>query len=158
MPSRGRSVTCRAVSLVFWDLTISRLEGIAMVTSLGAFLILSIRRADPQAADLGAPPPPLYLSAIFALLGLAGVLIGAYLLVDSATTIARFFGVSEAVIGLTIVAVGTSLPEMATSIVAAYRGQRDIAVGNAIGSNVFNVLGIMGATAAVAPIPLRPGS
>lgn len=83
--------------------------------------------------------------------GLAMLIVGANWLVDSSTAIARSLGVSELVIGLTIVAAGTSAPEMATSAMAALRGERDIAVGNAIGSNVFNILGVLGLTAALAP-------
>lgn len=85
--------------------------------------------------------------------GLIVLVIGARLLVDSAVEIATTFGISEAVIGLTIVAVGTSLPELATSVIAAYRRHTEIAVGNIVGSNVFNIFGILGITALVAPIP-----
>lgn len=85
--------------------------------------------------------------------GLLLLVVGADLLVDSATTIAREFGISEAVIGLTIVAVGTSLPELATSVVAALRRQTEISVGNVIGSNIFNIFGILGVTAMISPIP-----
>jgi cation:H+ antiporter len=84
------------------------------------------------------------------------LVIGARLLVDSATIIARTYGISEAVIGLTIVAVGTSLPEMATSIIAAIRKQTEIAVGNIVGSNIFNIFGILGTTAVIHPIPSDP--
>jgi len=82
--------------------------------------------------------------------------IGARFLVDSATEIARAFGISEAIIGLTIVAVGTSLPELATSVIAAIRKQTEIAVGNIVGSNIFNIFGILGTTAVIAPIPADP--
>ena len=75
-------------------------------------------------------------------------------MVDGAVTIARTFGVSEAFIGLTIVAVGTSLPELATSLIAALRKQSEIAIGNIVGSNIFNILGILGLTAVIAPIPV----
>lgn len=85
--------------------------------------------------------------------GLVLLVIGARFLVDSATTIAREFGISEAVIGLTIVAVGTSLPEFATSVIAALRKQTEISVGNIVGSNIFNIFGILGLTALIAPIP-----
>jgi len=85
--------------------------------------------------------------------GLVVLVIGARLLVDGATEIARGFGISEAVIGLTIVAVGTSLPELATSVIAAIRKQTEIAVGNIVGSNIFNIFGILGTTALIAPIP-----
>jgi cation:H+ antiporter len=87
-----------------------------------------------------------------ALGGLAGVLIGASLLVEAAIRIAQIWGVSDAVIGLTIVAAGTSLPELATAVVAAFRRQADIAFGNIVGSNIFNALGILGATTLVAPL------
>ncbi len=83
--------------------------------------------------------------------GLVGLVLGSHWLVESAVTIARAFGVSELVIGLTIVAAGTSLPEVATSVVAALRGERDIAVGNAVGSNIFNILCVLGLGSAVAP-------
>jgi cation:H+ antiporter len=84
------------------------------------------------------------------------LVIGARLLVDSSVIIARQFGISEAVIGLTIVAVGTSLPELATSVIAAIRKQTEIAVGNIVGSNIFNIFGILGITALISPIPADP--
>ena len=90
--------------------------------------------------------------------GLALLAVGARWLVEGATQIARAMGVSELVIGLTIVAGGTSLPEVGASIVAAFRGQRDIAVGNVVGSNIFNLLGILGAAAAISGgVPAAPG-
>ena len=88
--------------------------------------------------------------------GLIVLVIGARLLVDSSVQIATAFGISEAVIGLTIVAVGTSLPELATSVIAAFRKHTEIAVGNVVGSNIFNVFGILGITALVSPIPVDP--
>jgi cation:H+ antiporter len=88
--------------------------------------------------------------------GLVILVIGARFLVNSAVEIATAYGISEAVIGLTIVAVGTSLPELATSVIAAYRKQTEIAVGNIVGSNVFNIFGILGITALIAPIPADP--
>jgi len=86
--------------------------------------------------------------------GLAALVFGSQLLVAGATEVTRTFGISEAVIGLTMVAVGTSLPEFATSLAAAFRGHSDVAVGNVLGSNVFNVLGILGITAIVTPVPV----
>ncbi|MEM5494047.1 calcium/sodium antiporter [Hoeflea sp. AS16] len=94
--------------------------------------------------------------AVFMAGGLAGLFLGANLLIDAATAIAREFGISEAVIGLTIVAVGTSLPELATSVVAAFRRHAEIALGNVVGSNIFNILGILGITAVVTPVPVEP--
>ena len=93
--------------------------------------------------------------AVFMVGGLAGLFLGANLLIGAATAIAREFGISEAVIGLTIVAVGTSLPELATSVVAAFRRQAGIALGNVVGSNIFNILGILGITAVVVPVPIE---
>ncbi|HEY9889634.1 MAG TPA: calcium/sodium antiporter [Candidatus Obscuribacterales bacterium] len=88
------------------------------------------------------------------LLGLVLLVVGANLLVFGATTIAQSLGVSQLIIGLTIVAAGTSLPELATSLVASYRGERDIAVGNVVGSNIFNVLTILGVTATIHDVPV----
>lgn len=90
--------------------------------------------------------------------GLALLVVGAGWLVDAAVSFARILGLSEAVIGLTIVAAGTSLPEVATSLVATWRGERDIAVGNVIGSNTFNLLGVLGLSAALAPAGLPVGA
>jgi cation:H+ antiporter len=141
--------------VVFLNLWVGRLEGLLMLAALALCVVWTIRRA-PKIVEPELTPPSLPLSVITALAGLGGVLIGADFLVDSATTIARHFGVSEALIGLTIVAVGTSLPEMATSVIAAFRGQREIAIGNAVGSNIFNILGILGVTALISPIPVEP--
>ena len=90
------------------------------------------------------------------ILGLIGLPLGADLLVESSTNIALSIGVSETVIGLTLVAVGTSLPELATTVMAAYRRQADVALGNVIGSNMFNLLGIIGVAALVGRIPVDP--
>jgi cation:H+ antiporter len=89
-------------------------------------------------------------------LGIIGLPLGAKLLVDGATNIALTFGISETVIGLTLVAIGTSLPELATTVMAALRRQADVALGNVIGSNMFNLLGIMGVASLVGTIPVDP--
>ena len=94
--------------------------------------------------------------ALFLVLGLIGLPLGANLLVEGATSIARTFGISETVIGLTLVAIGTSLPELATTVMAALRRQADVALGNVIGSNMFNLLGIMGVASLVGDIPVDP--
>lgn len=93
---------------------------------------------------------------VFLVLGLIGLPLGADILVDSSVRIARNFGVSEVVIGLTLVAVGTSLPELATTVMAALRQQADVALGNVIGSNMFNLLGIIGIAALIGPIKVAP--
>jgi cation:H+ antiporter len=105
----------------------------------------------PQASTLGLP---LWASVALIIAGLTGLMIGAKLLIDGAITLAQMWGVSDTVIGLTIVAAGTSLPELATSVMAALRRQPEIAVGNIIGSNIFNLLGILGLTALVLPTPI----
>ena len=109
-----------------------------------------------EAEAIGRTQRALGLALATSLGGLLGVLLGASLLVEAAIALARLWGVSEAVIGLTIVAVGTSLPELATTIVAAWRRQADVAFGNVVGSNIFNVLGILGLTALVQPLPVPP--
>ena len=100
------------------------------------------------------PDMPWWRIAVFMVLGLVGLPLGASLLVDNASIIARQYGVTDAVIGLTLVALGTSLPELATTVMAALRRQADVALGNVIGSNMFNLLAIIGITALVGPIPV----
>ncbi|KJS42000.1 MAG: sodium:calcium antiporter [Rhodospirillaceae bacterium BRH_c57] len=113
--------------------------------------------AEADDVDLTPPVHPnLWLSLLLAVGGIAAVIWGADLLVDGAIVLARSMGMSETLIGLTLVAVGTSLPELVTSVMAAIRKHADVAVGNVIGSNVFNLLGIMGITALVKPIPVPP--
>lgn len=109
--------------------------------------------ADLDEAD---PDLPWWKISLYVVLGLIGLPLGADLLVDSAVVIATEFGVSDTVIGLTLVAIGTSLPELATTVMAALRKHADVALGNVIGSNVFNLLAIVGIAALVGPIPVDP--
>lgn len=102
----------------------------------------------------GLPPLSLSKAVFLCLIGFVLLISGASILVDGAVSIAKDFGISETIIGLTIVAVGTSLPELATSIVAAYRKHTDVIIGNIVGSNIFNILAILGITSMVFPIPL----
>ena len=141
--------------LLFWSGTVGLIEGLLMVAALAVYLVISLRGTNQPPDDL-PEGTSLVRSGVFVLLGLCAVVLGAHFLVQSATIIARDFGVSEAMIGLSIVAIGTSLPELATTVMAVIRGQRDIAIGNVIGSNIFNVLGILGITALLTPIPLAP--
>jgi cation:H+ antiporter len=141
--------------LAVWDGALGRGEAIGMLLMFVAYngwLIRASRKETAQQTDDGSLQRPtwttLLLNLVLVAAGLALLVWGADLLVDSSTTIARSLGVSEIVIGLTIVAVGTSLPELATSIVAAIKGERDIAVGNVVGSNIFNLLMVL-ATASV---------
>lgn len=108
---------------------------------------------DLEGAD---PALPMWKILLFLLLGLIGLPLGADILVDAASEIARNFGVSDTVIGLTLVAIGTSLPELATTVMAAIRKQADVALGNVIGSNLFNLAGIIGVASLVAPISVAP--
>ena len=140
--------------------TIGRVWGALLVAGLVGFLVVTLRSSrgapDAPADDLPGLRAPLATSVVLSVAGLAVTIVGAKLLVDGAVALARDFGVSEALIGVTIVAIGTSLPELATTLVAARRGQNDVAFGNVIGSNIFNVLGILGATALIAPLAVAP--
>lgn len=114
-------------------------------------------REDPEDELEGADPNlPMWRIAIFLGLGMIGLPLGASLLVENATVIAEDYGISDEVIGLTLVAIGTSLPELATTVMAALRRQADVALGNVIGSNMFNLLAIIGVAALVGPIPVDP--
>lgn len=146
---------------------LGRPAGAALVALLAAYLIYTIRRerrASDAAAALHRAEPAIvepgpratWLAALMTLGGLVLIMLGARLLVTSAIDLAAAAGVSETVVGLTLVAVGTSLPELVASIVAAVRRQTDLALGNIVGSNLFNILGILGATALVHPIPVPP--
>ncbi len=141
---------------------VSRVAGLAMLALLAGYLFITYRiesrrresaftHEAEEVADIPLKPA---MAAAAVVIGLGMLMLGARLLVDGATGIAREFGVSEAVIGLTIVAVGTSLPELATSVVAALRRHADVALANIVGSNIFNILAILGITAAISPIPV----
>jgi cation:H+ antiporter len=148
-----------------------RWHGAMLLAGLSVFLVWGYRRGRAEAAQteavaelLGDPPVPagkrrlsLALAIPLVFTGLGVLVWASGLLVESASAIARGFGVSELAIGLTIVAAGTSAPELVTSLVAAARGQSDVAVGNVLGSNVFNVLGILGTSCVVVPqaVPAR---
>jgi cation:H+ antiporter len=147
------------------DGAFGRTDGLLLIALLGVYTAMQIihgRRAGNGApAGAGAAPKPgRLLPGIAVIVGLAMLVLGSRLLVDAATDLARLLGLSELVIGLTIVAAGTSLPEVATSLLAAIRGERDIAVGNVVGSNIFNILGVLGVSAAVAPqgVPVAAGA
>lgn len=151
----GSAVLLAALLLAGW---LTWIAGLAMLGLLAAYLMLAYRqeRGAPDAAgDLPdvatAGTASRVRIGLYALAGLGLVLAGAWALVEGAIGLARVAGLSEAVIGLTIVAVGTSLPELVVSMVAAFRRQSDVAIGNILGSNIFNVLCIMGTTTFVAP-------
>jgi len=100
-------------------------------------------------------PTKVWLSSLFLIVGFAGLAIGGRMIVDNASAIALGFGVSETIIGLTIVAIGTSLPEVTTVVIAAYRGQAEMAIGNVLGSNVFNIFAVAGAAALTGPVVIE---
>lgn len=145
------------------DGRIGALDGLLLVGGLIAYTVLVIRQSPREAAAVQAEYANEFGNAAagwlarlpvqiaWVICGLGLLIVGATWLVDSAVSIARALDISEAVIGLTIVAAGTSLPELTTSVVAALRGKRDIAVGNVVGSSVFNLLGILGIAALVTP-------
>ena len=142
---------------IFMTGQIGRLTGFLLLAGLIGYLVWAYLQPGDAAEDDvdGAVPKSIPVSVLWVVGGLVVLIFGARFLVTGATNIARDFGLSEAFIGLTIVAVGTSLPELATSIIAAFRKQSEIAIGNIVGSNIFNVLGILGVTALIAPIPVE---
>lgn len=145
------------------DNLVSRLDGLILVAGLLAyigFLMMKARQEPPEAQAeyldgveiAEADGQPHWLRNIgYLVLGLGMLVLGSHWLVQGAVAIARGFGVSELIIGLTIVAAGTSLPEVATSVMASIRGERDIAVGNIVGSNIFNILCVLGISSLVSP-------
>ncbi len=145
------------VFLSFFEV-LPRWIGWAMIASLVVYTLVQMRlgRSQDEAPDEPELAGGMKVAVPVAVISLAGLVFGADALVEGASNLARYMGVSEAVIGLTIVAVGTSLPELAISVIAAFRGHAAVAVGNAIGSNIFNVLMILGAAIAVGPLHFAP--
>ncbi len=136
---------------------ISRIEGIIFLFLMVIYIAVMIYSAIKQDAESKEEIrfTPLK-SIVLIVLGLVGIFIGGDLVVESSTTIALEFGLSQTLVGLTIVSIGTSLPELVTSVVATKKGHLDIAVGNVIGSNVFNILLILGLSASIVPINVNP--
>jgi cation:H+ antiporter len=175
-PIKLRSATLRrempallAVSLLtvslFLDSYLSRIDGIVMMTGLVIVMIwlarLGIRSSpsDPIQKEYEAEIPKnvtTRMAIIWLLIGLSTLLVGAHLLVDGSIEVARFLGVSEVVIGILLVAFGTSLPELAVSMVSALKGEYGLAIGNIVGSNIFNLLAVIGVAAVIAPAAVAP--
>lgn len=138
----------------------SQSDGVILLLLFCVFLYYTIgdalrqRGARAAQADSAAPGTPLIVSLGLTVLGLGALVYGGKVTVDAATALARGLGISEAVIGMTIVAVGTSLPELVTSIMSVARGHTDLAVGNAVGSNIFNLLFVLGVTSVIRPVPV----
>jgi cation:H+ antiporter len=163
-------IAASALTMVLaWDGEISRLDGGLLTLCAIAYTAFTVYQSRRESAAVAAgmaeefPKPPEKLRAtaiardlLYIALGLVGLVVGANWIVDGAVAAATWLGVSQLVIGLTVVAIGTSLPEIAATLVAVSRGQRDMAVGNAVGSNLFNLFGVLGAAglASATPIPV----
>lgn len=139
---------------------LTRIDGFILLCFFIIFLYYSfgITKSDKDIVEEEIKTLSYLKATLFILLGLAGLVLGGKWIVDGAVKIAEFFNISQSLIGLTIVAIGTSLPELATSAVAAYKKQSDIAIGNVVGSNIFNIFWILGASAAIRPLPFSIGS
>ena len=148
------------IIVLLHDQRLGRVEGGILLGGLVAYVVFSLRAARKETVSsketfdeaLPKAAPSVVVSSLMALGGLVLLVVGARLLVMGAVSIAQVLGMSEAVIGLTIVAMGTSLPELATSVLAALKKEGDIAVGNIVGSNIFNLLGILGTASLVKPL------
>ena len=142
------------------DNTLSRFEAIILLVLFVSYILLLVFSAlkNKQDADEEYNVLPMWKSVLFILLGAAGIIAGGQLTVESAKFFAKSFGMSEMLIGLTVVAIGTSLPELVTSIVAAKKGESEIALGNVVGSNIFNILFILGLSGTVHPLGCEPAA
>ena len=140
-----------------WDKTITLVDGLILLALFIAYLGYMLYMAK-KGGDEGEEIKNLKLwqALLYTALGLALIVWGANIAVDAATALARIFGLSERFIGLTVVALGTSLPELFTSVAAARKGNADIAIGNIVGSNIFNILFIVGLSAMIVPVPFTP--
>lgn len=148
-------ITGLLLLLFFWDHTLSRIEGILLALTLLIYIITLIKQKTNIELDEEIPEGDFKAVDILKLiLGVAVIIVSANYLVEAASDIARTFGVSEWTIGITIVAAGTSMPEFATSIVALIKGRNDISVGNLIGSDLFNLLGVLGTASIIRPLSL----
>ena len=150
----GITILFAAFILIGWN--ISNIEGIILLIILIAYiiyLIFTARKSD-DADVVEKPKLSLPKSIIFIIVGLAGIVLGGDLVVNSASDIAIALGMSETLVGLTIVAIGTSLPELVTSLTALKKGENQLVIGNVIGSNIFNILFVLGASSAISSIPL----
>ena len=147
-----------AISVIFlllgWDGTITRIDGLVLIALFAGYIgymIWEALHSNEEGDEI--KDMPIWKMLLSTVIGLALVVWGADVAVDAATKLAQIFGMSERFIGLTVVALGTSLPELFTSVSAAKRGNADIAIGNIVGSNIFNILFVVGTSALVTPIP-----
>lgn len=141
------------LTLLLIDRELSRFDGILLLVGMVLFITKMISAAkNDRVEDEASADVPLIRSLLFIVGGIAAIIAGGQLTVDSASNIALALGLSQTFVGLTIVAIGTSLPELVTSIVATKKGESGLALGNAIGSNIFNILFILGVSSAIHPI------
>lgn len=150
--SVGASVLLILLAL---DSFLSRMDGIILLIGFAVFMTYTLMLAKKGSNEAVKESSPVWKNLLYLVFGLAGLVAGSNLFVDSASDVALSLGISEGVVGLTVVAGGTSLPELATSVVAARKGQSAIAIGNVIGSNVFNILMILGLTATISPLQIQ---
>ncbi len=150
------AITVLFAVFIFIGWNISTIEGIILLIILIGYIIFLIRKSRKSSESNIVEEAKLSLpkSVIFIIIGIAGIIIGGDLVVDSASNIALAFGMSETLVGLTIVAIGTSLPELVTSLTALKKGENQLVIGNVIGSNIFNILFVLGASSAISAIPL----
>ena len=142
--------------LIAADSFLGRWDGMILLAGFAIFMVYTLRQAKVDSAtEVQTETSPVWRNIVYLLGGLLGLVVGSNLFVDSASNVALSLGISEGVVGLTVVAGGTSLPELATSVVAARKGQSAIAIGNVIGSNVFNILMILGLTATISPLQIE---
>lgn len=150
----GITILWAVFIIIGWDIT--NIEGIILLIIMIAYIIFLVvdTKKSGGASEVEKPKFTLPKSIILILVGLAGIVLGGDLVVDSASAIAIALGMSETLVGLTIVAIGTSLPELVTSITAIKKGENQLVIGNVIGSNIFNILFVLGASSAISAIPL----
>lgn len=156
-------VASLATYLMAWDASLTRLEGVLLVLGLVLYLCIQVylgkthedvleEFAESEALVEEKPPKlKLAVAGLYCLAGLAMLVGGAHFLVEGAVALARLLGVSDEIVGLTVVSVGTSMPEIVTSVVAAARGSREMAIGNVVGSNLYNLLAVLGLACVVSP-------
>lgn len=156
----GASVLLAALGLL--DGTVGRMDGLILLAGMVFYLLYLLRMARKGQASVseeeeqGGKTESMFKLILLILIGGAMIVLGSDVTVDAATALARIFGMSERLIGLTIVAFGTSLPELVTSATAAVKGKADIAVGNIVGSNLFNILFVVGIAAVITPVVYQP--
>lgn len=153
-------VTVLLALLGLFDNTVGRLDGVVLWVMLALYMLYLLKMAKngaPQEAAKEEKKMPVWKMLLMVVAGAVMIVFGSDVSVDAATELARIFGMSERFIGLTIVALGTSLPELVTSVTAALKGKSDIAMGNIVGSNIFNILFVVGTTAVITPVVYSPG-